>query len=486
LGIAPILQKSNEDNDWRFIQEKVAKPDPVFPKIIFDGVFFQKYQTGIARLWRNLLEEWVKDGFAKYLLVLDRMGTAPAIPGINYRMIPPYDENNLEADSHLLQQVCNEEQAQLFISSYYTTPLDTPSVFMAYDMIPEVMGADLNQPMWRQKHEGIQHASAYISISANTARDLVKYFPEVDLESVTVAHCGVQDIFTPPTPAEINQFKFKYGIAKPYFMVMGGGGYKNPELLYQALAKLPTRQGFEVVATGAGGLLAPELRELIPGVVVHRLQLSDSELRLAYGGAVALVYPSKYEGFGLPVLEAMSCGTPVITSPNASIPEVGAEAVIYLHDQDVDGLVEALCEVQKPKVRESLISKGLQQAEQFSWAKMAQKVKDALIGATLISLNLRATNLLVFPDWSQSEEDLYEQFRTMLEKIATHPEQMTLLIDTKGISFEDANLLLSSLIMNLLMEEDLGVDEELQISLVPELSSLQWDYLLTRVQDASL
>jgi hypothetical protein len=180
----------------------------------------------------------------------------------------------------------------------------------------------------------------------------------------------------------------------------------------------------------------------------------------------------------------MSCGTPVITSPNASIPEVGADAVIYVHDQDVDGLVEALCEVQKPKVRESLISKGLQQAEQFSWSKMAQKVKNALIGATLIPLNLRSTNLLVFPDWSQSEENLYEQFCSMLEKIATHPEQkqITLLIDTQGISFEDANLLLSSLMMNLLMEEDLGVDEELQISLIPELLSLQWNYLLTRVE----
>lgn len=482
-GILPKFQPQVLNQETQ-TKKKYAEVENRKPIILIDGVFFQLYSTGIARVWRSLLEEWADSEFANYFTVLDRANSAPKIPGIYYRTIAAYDYNNLKGDSEMLQQVCDEEQTQVFISTYYTTPLDTPSVFMAYDMIPEILGSDLTQPMWQQKHTAIQHASAYISISANTAQDLAKFFPAIDVESVTVAHCGVQKIFTVATEAEINAFKHKYGITKPYFIVMGVGGYKNPELFYQALAKLPTKSGFEVVATGAGGLIPPELRELIPGVVVHRLQLSDSELRLAYAGAVALVYPSIYEGFGLPVLEAMSCGTPVITSPNASIPEVGGDAVIYVNHQDVDGLAEALCEVQKPKVREDLINAGLQQAQQFSWAKMAQKVQDALIDATLLPLNLRAINLLVFPDWSQSEEELYEQFSLMLQKVATHPEQkdMTLLIDTQGTNYEDANLLLSNLLMNFFMTEDISIDEDLQISLVPELSSIQWSYLLTRVQ----
>ncbi|MBC6471505.1 MAG: glycosyltransferase [Hormoscilla sp. GM102CHS1] len=104
---------------------------------------------------------------------------------------------------------------------------------------------------------------------------------------------------------------------------------------------------------------------------------------------MALVYPSKYEGFGLPVLEAMACGCPVITSPNASIPEVAGEAVIYVHDEDVDGLVNALCEVQKPGVRNSSIAAGLEQAKKFSWSTMAEKVSSALMDATLLGLNGR-------------------------------------------------------------------------------------------------
>ncbi|WP_442946592.1 hypothetical protein [Nostoc sp. 'Peltigera malacea cyanobiont' DB3992] len=74
----------------------------------------------------------------------------------------------------MLQQICDEEEAELFISSYYTTPIETPSVFMAYDMIPEVLGGNLNEPMWREKHNGIKHASAFIAISENTAKDLSK------------------------------------------------------------------------------------------------------------------------------------------------------------------------------------------------------------------------------------------------------------------------------------------------------------------------
>ena len=103
-------------------------------------------------------------------------------------IIPAYNYGTADADRQILQQVCDEEGADLFISTYYTTPLSTPSVFMAYDMIPEVLQANLNEQMWREKHHGIRHASAYIAISENTAQDLVKFFPNIALGSVSVAH----------------------------------------------------------------------------------------------------------------------------------------------------------------------------------------------------------------------------------------------------------------------------------------------------------
>jgi glycosyltransferase involved in cell wall biosynthesis len=452
--------------------------------ILVDGVFFQMYRTGIARVWRSLLEEWAENGFAKHIIVLDRVGTSPKVAGIRYCTVPAFDYSKTDADREMLQQVCDETGADLFISTYYTTPRSTPSVFMAYDMIPEVVGGNLNEPMWKEKHHAIRHAAACIAISENTANDLVKFFPEMAMKSLTVAHCGVESLFSPASQENIKGFKNKYGISKPYFISVGGGAdYKNSILFFKAFAQLASKQGFEIVCTGSGVVLEGELRNYTSGTVVHKLQLSDEELRLAYSGAVALVYPSKYEGFGLPVLEAIACGCPVITCPNASIPEVAGEAAIYVNDEDVDGLTDALCEVQKPKVRNSLIAAGLEQAKKFSWSKMAKTVSAALIDATLLRLNLKEINLIVFPDWTQPEEPLGLELERVVRAIATHPDKsrMTLLIDNSNISDEDANLVLSSVAMNLLMEEDLDVSDGPEISLMGNLSKIQRSDLISRL-----
>ncbi|WP_308189092.1 glycosyltransferase [Nostoc mirabile] len=453
-------------------------------KIVVDAVFFQLYQTGISRVWKSLLEEWANNGFAKHIVVLDRAGTAPKIPGIRYRNLLPYDYNDTLADKEILQQVCDEEGANLFISSYYTIPTTTPSVFMAYDMIPEVMGWDMNNPMWQEKHHGIEYASAYIAISQHTAHDLVKYFTDIIIESITVAHCGVKSTFSPCKLQEVNAFKSKYSITKPYFILVGvGSAYKNSILFFQALSKLASSYGFDIVCTGSGGLLAPEFRAYTSGSIVYMLQLSDEELAIAYSGAVALVYPSKYEGFGMPVIEAMACGCPVITCPNASIPEVAGEAAIYVDHSNIDELTNALCDVQKPNIRNSLITAGLAQARKFSWSKMAQTVSSALINATLLSLNLKEMNLIIFPDWSQPEDLIGLELQRVMRALTTHisSEKTTLLINTGNIGGEDAELFLSSVAMNLLVEEDLDVTEGLEISLVGKLADIQWEALLPSI-----
>jgi glycosyltransferase involved in cell wall biosynthesis len=455
------------------------------PRIIIDGVFFQLFQTGIARVWKSLLEEWATTSFSKHIVVIDRGGTAPKVPGIQYRPTLLYDVNDLESDRIILQEVCDEENADLFISTYYTTPISTPSAFMAYDMIPENLGWDTEHPNWRGKHHAIQYASAYTAISENTARDLARFFPNIPLETIRVSHCGVSKTFSPANPEEIYQFKTKYGISKPYFLLVGPGfGYKNSNLFFTAFSQLYSKQGFEIICTGGGFLLEAQWRECTAGSTVQMLQLNDEELRTAYSGAVALVYPSKLEGFGLPILEAMACGCPVITCPNASIPEVAGKAALYVNDEDVEGLANALCEVQKPSIRQALIAAGLEQAKRFSWSKMAKIVSSVLVDATLQSLNLKTINLIVFPDWSVPEESLGLDLERLLKVLATHPDshQITLLIGTNGITEEEANLILSGVAMNLLLQEELDITEGLTIALVKPLGELQWDTLLPRLQ----
>ena len=464
---------------------KNIRPERMLPKIVVDGVFSQLYQTGIARVWRSLLEEWAANGFAKHLVVLDRASKVPKIPGIKYRTVPPYEYSRRDADREMLQQVCDQEDADLFISSYYTSPLSTPSVVLVHDMIPELMGWELNHPMWQEKHNCIREAVAHIAVSENTARDLVKNFSHISLESVTVAHSGVNhQTWLPVTPEDIEGFKIKYGISKPYFILVGVvGDYKNTILFFKAFTQLCNKHNFEIVCTGVDELLEGEFRKFLDytfGCTVHKLRLSDEELRAAYSGAVALVYPSKYEGFGLPILEANTCGCPVITCPNASIPEVAGEAALYVNDEDVNGLVNALSDIQKPEVRSILIAAGLEQAKKFSWSKMAQKVSGALINASLLPLKLKNINLIIFPDWSQPEESLCLGLQQAVEAVTTHPDkdEITLLVDIGDLPEEDASLILSSVTMNLLLQEEIDVSEGPEISMIGQLSKIQWQALL--------
>ena len=415
---------------------------------------------------------------------MDRTGTAPKINGITYYQIPAYDYNNTDADRQMLQQVCNELGADLFISTYYTTPLETPSVFMGYDMIPEVLGADLKQPMWQEKRRAIEHASAYVTISEHTAKDLVGIYSNIDPSTVTVAHCGVQSVFKQASITNLAEFRYKYGIAKPYFVIGASGGYKNTELFLQAFDRLPSKSGFDIIATG-GHILSEEYRQYTFGSNVHYLRLDDFELSLAYAGAIALVYPSKYEGFGLPIVEAMASGCPVITCPNASIPEVAGEAAIYVFDDDIDGMAEALCEVQKPQVRAALIAAGLEQAKQFSWTTMADTVKSVLIEQTLTHLPLSEHNLIIFPDWLQDEEELAEEIASVCYNLAqgSEFERPTLLIDTTNAEdLESVNMLVSGIAMNLMMSADIDITEDLEISLTGELAPIQWQALLPKLQ----
>jgi len=102
--------------------------------------------------------------------------------------------------------------------------------------------------------------------------------------------------------------------------------------------------------------------------------IDDEDLPAVYGGALCFVFPSLYEGFGLPILEAMGCGTPVITSNVAAIPEVAGDAALLIDPQDVEGIAAAMSVlVHNDTIRERLRQKGFIQAQQFSWATTAQK-----------------------------------------------------------------------------------------------------------------
>jgi glycosyltransferase involved in cell wall biosynthesis len=344
-------------------------------KIVIDGVFF-RFNSGIARVWKRMLAQWALTELAGCLVVVDRKHTAPRYPGIHYIDAPHFDfgDASAEADRRMLQDICDRENASLFVSTYYSTPLTTRSILLVHDMIPEVEAYDLQQAQWVSKQRAIDYARAFVCVSHSTRRDLVRVHPQLADVPMTVAHCGCD--FRTASAAQIAAFRQRAGITRPYFLLVGEMRWtKNAELFFKAFACLGAlRSELAIVCTLADGALDADFSQHVGDAHTHMVVLTDDEMQAAYSGAIALAYPSRYEGFGLPVLEAMACSCPVITCRNSSIPEVGGEAVIYVDPDSVEQMHQALLDVQQPDVRQRLIAQGLTQAQQFSWTGMAREV----------------------------------------------------------------------------------------------------------------
>lgn len=348
-------------------------------KIVIDGVFF-RFSSGIARVWRRMLSHWALTDLAACLVIVDRGRTAPRYAGMRYIDAPHLDfgDANAESDRRMLQDICDRENANLFVSTYYTTPLTTPSALLVLDMIPEKQGANLREPQWVSKRRAIEYASSFVSISHSTQRDLEQLYPQVTGSERRVAHCGCD--FRVASASQVQAFKHKFGITRPYFLLVGErSGTKNADLFFRAFARLGAlRSELAVVCTLSNSPLEDLYAQCLGDASTHMVFLNDEELQAAYSGAIALAYPSRYEGFGLPVLEAMACACPAITCHNSSIPEVGGDAVIYVDPDSVEQMHQALLDVQQPAIRTRLIEQGLAQARQFSWSKMAREFGTSL------------------------------------------------------------------------------------------------------------
>ena len=437
-----------------------------FPKVVVDAVFFQITQTtGIARVWQSILAEWIKTGFANHIVVLDRGGTAPRLEGIRYRSLHRHDtmeyhdathhhsDHPTGLDAEILQAICDEESADVFISTYYTTPISTSSVFMGYDMIPEALKMDLNAPAWQEKRYGILHASHYITISESTGRDLRRFFPYIEPNQVTVAYCGWDPLFSPAGSEEIKTFQVTFGIEKPYFLLVGHrlgySGYKNSTLLFEALNQIEHKEAFSVLCVGGQPELESELQNLAQGITIHLAHLTNEELRVAYSGAVALAYPSHYEGFGLPIVEAMACGCPVITCRTSSIPEVAGEAVIYIDPFNANELAIALETVQNPSIRENLRSQGFAQVQRFSWAKMADIVAETITQTAkeMSHSALRRQDLLwsEFRKAQQEKNALYQQHQSLEQDKESLYQQYQSLEQEKNVLYQQQQSLIQRL-----------------------------------------
>ena len=231
--------------------------------------------------------------------------------------------------------------------------------------------------------KSIDLADKIIAVSENTKIELAEHY-HVPLDDIAVINPAVDHkIFKPSTETEVKRVLNEFNITKPYILsVATQEPRKNLIGVLNAFEMLPEdlKMKYSLVLTGGKGWLDDTLQTRFDEIskkysVIRTGYVADEKLPALYSGADLFVYPSFYEGFGIPPLEAMACGVPVITSNNSSLPEVVDNAAIKIVAEDLSALSGQISKVlTDPKLAKGLRQKGLAQAAKFSWDKSAQKL----------------------------------------------------------------------------------------------------------------
>ncbi|UCC88568.1 MAG: glycosyltransferase family 4 protein [Anaerolineales bacterium] len=225
-----------------------------------------------------------------------------------------------------------------------------------------------------------RRASAIIAVSQATKRDLVNFYG-LDPAKISVVHEAAAPHFAPAPPDQVAQVQARYRLPDCYLLHVGTiEPRKNLNRLLKVVYRLRRAgEDIRVVIVGSKGWLYEDffrqLEELALGdTVVMPGFVPDTDLPALYSGARLVVVPSHHEGFGLPVLEGMACGTPVACSDASSLPEVGGQAARYFDPTDVAAMADQILAIWRDEsLRETMRQQGLARAAQFSWKRAADE-----------------------------------------------------------------------------------------------------------------
>jgi len=232
-----------------------------------------------------------------------------------------------------------------------------------------------------KRFKNIHKVDAILTNSESTKKDIIKHL-KIKTEKIFVTYLGADECFRPMNEAEVEPVLQKYKIRKPYILFVGTlEPRKNVETLISAFDQLKAKHQIlhQLVLVGQKGWLYKNIFRAIESSpnksdIRYTDYVPDIDLPALMNGAEVFVYPSFYEGFGLPVLEAMQCGAPVITSDISSMPEVGGEACLYINPDSADELTKSIFEViNDAGLQKNLSEKGVERAKQFSWEKCARE-----------------------------------------------------------------------------------------------------------------
>lgn len=340
--------------------------------LLLDSVIYglQKF-GGISQYWNELS---LRLGHSPQVLVSQRMprtvlGHFPAIRAVTTSST---DQLSTRAARYLpILPRC--ESPDLVHSSYYRIPA-SPSlrlVTTAYDFTYEFYCYGFARTIHSlQKRVALRRSQGLMFISASTRNDALRLYPDLETRRLAVIHLASDPKVFYPDEKPRNELPDLLRTGGYALFVGQRGGYKRFDLAVDALAVHP-----DLALAVVGPRITAHERELLDRRLAGRWcsleSVSNDVLRLLYTHAEVFVYPSDYEGFGLPILDAMACGCPVVCADRSSFPEVAGDAALLVDAQQADRYAESIAEVLRPAIRGDLVARGLERCLAFTWESTA-------------------------------------------------------------------------------------------------------------------
>ncbi|WP_313996886.1 glycosyltransferase family 1 protein [uncultured Paenibacillus sp.] len=349
-------------------------------------------RAGLGRYAYNVTKEVLSLNSDSYELI--GSFTDPLLDQANrYRIDLPH--HDLDYANQILSLIGRVNDYRVLFSPFYPIPerRTFAGVLTVLDLIPLKLPEIFQHTFIYEFYDkfirhSVKHANHILAISQCTKNDIVDLFG-VDESRITVTFLAADPLFLEnrhKMPTDVTILG-NYNIAVPYILsVCTIEPRKNLKRTLQAYELLRSRIRQRIGLVLVGGLawksneLVEEIRasEYADDIVITGY-VKDEELPVLYRNAEMFVYPSLYEGFGLPVLEAMACGVPTVTSNISSMPEVGGDAAVYCDPYEIDSIAEALEKVLcDPTLRTNLAKRSVERANSITWNKTAVKTREAL------------------------------------------------------------------------------------------------------------
>lgn len=359
-------------------------------KIMIDATSLARTITGIENYTKNLIMNLCDLDKKDHELILLFRNDIPAyITGKGFKpLISPF-KSQLLTEQIWIPYIVNAYKPDIIHFPAFPPPLLVKRnvYFTIHDATmwkhPDTLSLKNKLYMKPLSTRGIHIAKRLITVSNSSKREILDVFPNA-IDKIENLGISISDTFQVVTnKQQLESTRQKYNLPAKFFLTVGSlEPRKNILFLINAFIKFKKNKktDFKLVISGRSAWGSTEIRDLIKRnnlqeEIILTGYLGDEELLSLYNLATYFVFPSKYEGFGLPVLEAMACGTPVIVSNSSSLPEVAGDAAIYIDPFDENSMIEAMGQaVSDDSLHADLRSKGLQRAELFLWRKVAKNV----------------------------------------------------------------------------------------------------------------